>query len=69
MLSRLALTLFIFNVSIATTGQAQEITVTFSHFLGPKSFFQTDVAEPFAAELAAKTGGRVKVQAVAVREA
>ncbi|MET0279279.1 MAG: TRAP transporter substrate-binding protein [Pseudorhodoplanes sp.] len=41
---------------------AQEITLTFSHFLGPKSFFQVDVAEPFAAELAAKTNGKVKVQ-------
>lgn len=40
---------------------AQDVTLTFSHFLGPKSFFQVDVAEPFAKELEAKTGGRVKV--------
>ena len=42
--------------------QAQDVTLTFSHFLGPKSFFQLDVAEPFAQELEAKTGGRVKVR-------
>ena len=42
--------------------EAQEMTLTFSHFLGPKSFFQLDVAEPFAKELEARTNGRVKVQ-------
>lgn len=42
--------------------QAQDVTLTFSHFLGPKSFFQVDVAEPFAQEIEAKTGGRVKVR-------
>jgi TRAP-type C4-dicarboxylate transport system substrate-binding protein len=42
---------------------AQEATtLTFSHFLGPQSFFQVDVAEPFAKELEAKTNGRVKVR-------
>ena len=44
------------------SGHAQDVTLTFSHFLGPSSFFQVDVAEPFAKELEAKTGGRVKVQ-------
>ncbi len=38
------------------------ITLTFSHFLGPTSFFQVDVAEPFAKELEEKTGGKVKVK-------
>lgn len=42
--------------------RAQDITLTFSHFLGPKSFFQADVAEAFASELAVKTNGKVKVQ-------
>ncbi len=46
----------------APRSRAQDVTLTFSHFLGPKSFFQVDVAEPFAAEIAAKTNGRVKVQ-------
>ena len=51
--------LLIFDMS---RGQAQDVTLTFSHFLGPKSFFQVDVAEPFAKELEARTNGRVKVQ-------
>jgi TRAP-type C4-dicarboxylate transport system substrate-binding protein len=41
---------------------AQEITLKFSHFLGPASFFQLDVAEPWAKELETKTKGRVKVE-------
>jgi TRAP-type C4-dicarboxylate transport system substrate-binding protein len=41
---------------------AQPITLKFSHFLGPQSFFQLDVAEPWAEELEAKTSGRVKVE-------
>src|ERR1044072_2773030 len=41
---------------------AQEVTLKFSHFLGPKSFFQLDVVEPWAKELEAKTNGRVKVE-------
>jgi TRAP-type C4-dicarboxylate transport system substrate-binding protein len=41
---------------------AEPITLTFSHFLGPKSFFQVDVVEPWAKELAAKTNGQVKVE-------
>lgn len=56
----LALTLLV-SLSI-DPARTQEITLTFSHFLGPKSFFQVDVAEPFAAELAVKTNGKVKVQ-------
>ncbi len=41
---------------------AQPVTLKFSHFLGPASFFQHDVAEPFAKELEAKTGGRARVE-------
>jgi TRAP-type C4-dicarboxylate transport system substrate-binding protein len=41
---------------------AEPITITFSHFLGPTSFFQVDVVEPWAKELAAKTNGQVKVE-------
>ncbi|MEO1103735.1 MAG: TRAP transporter substrate-binding protein DctP, partial [Pseudomonadota bacterium] len=39
----------------------EPITITFSHFLGPDSFFQNDVVEPFAKELEERTGGRVEV--------
>jgi TRAP-type C4-dicarboxylate transport system substrate-binding protein len=41
---------------------AQEVTLKFSHFLGPTSFFQVDLVEPWARELEAKTNGRVKVE-------
>ena len=41
---------------------AQEVTLKFSHFLGPTSFFQVDLVEPWAKELEAKTNGRVKVE-------
>jgi TRAP-type C4-dicarboxylate transport system substrate-binding protein len=41
----------------------QPITLKFSHFLGPKSFFQLDVVEPWAKELESKTNGQVKVEA------
>jgi TRAP-type C4-dicarboxylate transport system substrate-binding protein len=46
----------------ATQAPAQEVTLKFSHFLGPKSFFQVDVVEPWAKELEARTGGKVKVE-------
>src|SRR5215510_12326642 len=65
MRSRAAPILIAFLLAIGFEGQpghAQDVTLTFSHFLGPNSFFQVDVAEPFAKELEAKTGGRVKVQ-------
>ena len=41
---------------------AQPITLKFSHFLGPTSFFQLDVVEPWARELEAKTNSKVKVE-------
>jgi TRAP-type C4-dicarboxylate transport system substrate-binding protein len=41
---------------------ADPITLKFSHFLGPTSFFQVDVVEPWAKELEAKTNGQVKVE-------
>lgn len=48
---------------VAVTGAAaQPVTLKFSHFLGPTSFFQLDVVEPWARELEAKTNGRVKVE-------
>jgi TRAP-type C4-dicarboxylate transport system substrate-binding protein len=41
---------------------ADPVTLKFSHFLAPTSYFQTDVVEPWAKELEAKTNGRVKVE-------
>src|SRR5499427_1469667 len=41
---------------------ADPITLKFSQFLGPTSFFQVDVVEPWAKELEAKTNGQVKVE-------
>jgi TRAP-type C4-dicarboxylate transport system substrate-binding protein len=41
---------------------AEPITLKFSQFLGPKSFFQVDVVEPWAKELEARTNGQVKVE-------
>src|SRR5678815_4785012 len=46
---------------LAAGAQAQPLELKFSHFLGPASFFQQDVAEPFAKELEARSGGRAKV--------
>lgn len=54
--------LFAFAACSIGTASAQEITLKFSHFLGPTSFFQVDLVEPWANELEAKTGGRVKVE-------
>lgn len=49
---------------VATTSPAlpDPITLKFSHFLGATSYFQTDVVEPWAKELAAKTNGQAKVE-------
>ena len=46
----------------AVGARAQDVTLKFSHFLGPTSFFQVDVAEPWAKELEVKTKGRVMVE-------
>ena len=47
---------------LAARAHAQPLELKFSHFLGPTSFFQQDVAEPFARELEAKSGGRAKLE-------
>jgi TRAP-type C4-dicarboxylate transport system substrate-binding protein len=41
---------------------AQTIALKFSHFLGPTSFFQVDVVEPWSKEIEARTNGRIKVE-------
>lgn len=45
--------------------QDEPITLRFSHFLGPDSFFQNDVVDPFARELEERTNRRVKVESFA----
>ena len=63
MITRSAFILALLTATAFATGApAQEVTLRFSHFLGPKSFFQLDVVEPWARELEAKTGGKVKVE-------
>ena len=47
-----------------TPAAADPITLKFSQFLGPTSFFQVDVVEPWAKELEAKTNGQVKVEII-----
>jgi TRAP-type C4-dicarboxylate transport system substrate-binding protein len=47
--------------SFAAPSVAQD-TLKLSHFLGPASFFEVDFAQPWARELEAKTGGKVKVE-------
>ncbi len=46
----------------AAHAEGQPIVLKFSHFLGPTSFFQLDVVEPWAKDLEAKTNGRVTVE-------
>src|SRR5262245_66100219 len=55
--------LLVFAATLLAVGaHAQPLELKFSHFLGPASFFQQDVAEPFARELEAKSGGHAKVE-------
>ena len=46
----------------AAASNAQPVILKFSHFLGPTSFFQVDVVEPWAKELEARTSGKAKVE-------
>ena len=62
MITRSAFILGLATAAFATGAAAQEVTLKFSHFLGPKSFFQLDVVEPWAKELEARTNGKVKVE-------
>ena len=49
-------------LSFAPVRAQAPIVLRLSHFLGPASFFQLGFAEPWAHELEARTGGRVKVE-------
>jgi TRAP-type C4-dicarboxylate transport system substrate-binding protein len=59
---RFAIVTVVMALLSAGPAAAEPITLKFSHFLGPTSFFQTDVVEPWAKELEAKTNGQVKVE-------
>src|SRR5258707_1891922 len=57
-----AFVLLIASIAVSLGAAAQGVTLKFSHFLGPQSFFQRDVAEPWAKRLQDKTGGKATVQ-------
>ena len=42
----------------------KEIDLTFSHFLGPDSFFQVDLIEPWVSKIEEDSGGRVRIKIV-----
>jgi TRAP-type C4-dicarboxylate transport system substrate-binding protein len=48
--------------AFAASAAAQDVTLKFSHFLGPASFFERDVAQPWKRRIEEKTGGKVKVE-------
>ncbi len=58
----LALSGLLVSLLVQTGHAGAQTTLKFSHFLGPASFFQVDVVEPWAKELEAKTKGAVKVE-------
>jgi TRAP-type C4-dicarboxylate transport system substrate-binding protein len=59
---RSQLAVLIAGCALSFGAAAQSVTLKFSHFLGPQSFFQRDVAEPWAKRLEQKTAGKVKVE-------
>ncbi|MFD4841060.1 TRAP transporter substrate-binding protein [Achromobacter sp. NPDC058515] len=46
----------------ALPARAEPVVLKMAHFLGPQSFFQVDLVEPWARELERRTGGRVRVE-------
>src|SRR5262245_48403978 len=59
---RSAILAALLTTAFSAQALAQDITLKFSQFLGPKSFFAVDVLDPWANELEAKTNGKVKVE-------
>lgn len=49
---------------VPPAGAQTPIVLKLSHFLGPASFFEVDFAQPWARELEARTGGRVRVEVI-----
>lgn len=60
--------LIIFIISFFFNGIAyakdKKIELTFSHFLGPDSFFQIDLIEPWARRIEEESEGRIRVKIV-----
>lgn len=56
------------GLMLAGSGQAyartEPVTLTFSHFLGPDSFFQVDLIEPWARALERESKGQLRVSIV-----
>ena len=50
------------STMLAPAALAQSTVLKFSHFLGPQSFFQRDVAEPWAKRLHERSGGKLQVE-------
>jgi TRAP-type C4-dicarboxylate transport system substrate-binding protein len=46
----------------AVVAHAQEVTLTLHHFLGPKSPAHAKFLEPWAKEIEAQSGGRIKIE-------
>ena len=59
---RLPIAAYFAVLAASAPAAAQPVTLKFSQFLGPKSFFQLDVVEPWAKELEAAANGAVKVE-------
>lgn len=51
-----------------TAADDSVIVLRFSHFLGPKSFFQRDLIEPWAQTLERRTNGQVRVQILSAED-
>ncbi|MBK1697542.1 TRAP transporter substrate-binding protein [Rhodovibrio salinarum] len=47
---------------IASSAQAQEVTLTVHHFLSPKSVTHTQMIEPWAKEVEERSNGRIEVK-------
>lgn len=64
-MSRLKTLILLFAAACCTAAvpaSAQPVKITFTHFLGPASFFQVDLVEPWARQLEARTNGKVQVE-------
>ncbi|MCP5039333.1 MAG: TRAP transporter substrate-binding protein [Rhodobacteraceae bacterium] len=46
----------------ASSAMAQEVTLRFQHFLGPKSDMQVHFMEPWANKIMEESGGRIKIE-------
>lgn len=49
-------------IGLTAAAQAQEVTLTVSHFLSPKAPTQTRLIQPWADRIEAQSGGRIKVE-------